>query len=1018
MSVMKYTIPEISAYSILSAAVETKNGYRFSFDATDPSKSYMVEETKQDDCPIFYQAMRVLGYNEKDLDASEKLRDVFVFIDFSGIFDRKPVGKVLEAQKKAEYMFRPEGINIFFGKQEYRYIAFERSASMGRQSRISFVREDIYEALRERMMLGMTIGRCQLSKLFAYNALPFTDGRRIDDSNLLSAEHIVVIDNPKSIVKNTPVITVVDDGTDNPVRKYRRVEKAADIEITEFDGEGLISAELARKIDIAENHPHHSFQIRLPYIKGVVHEVDFKSLFAELGISEITDIWGNRQRVSDVELIINKSMFKGFGWMTENGLPFAEYLDRCRKYDHALYISGTDKVGVQKTTELNYQFLNTLAITEEEFRPKDLPWGWTHTPEWDRRQWITKATETAYFNLVGDTGTQRSYYLADLDREDLNRTGRRRLRAELIRKNTLWLNEPIYEKELSDKAEQILSGYSRGQLMISGDNRYLSDDLIRLLSFIVSTSDGDCTLLDAECLSGNTVYAPMPGYAENETYTLLRSPHIARNEEALVRPLSTVGAFRQKYLSHLHYVLMVDSRSLIPERLGGADFDGDMIKTVADPLLNRCVQRNYTDGTYLPLLKIPAAEPLLSDANDWHARFLTIKSTFSSRVGQISNAALRSGIIAYDENTSAAEQDACRKETEILAILTGLEIDSAKSGIKPYLTEYLGIKKGRRSLFLRYKAIAEDEDGNRNWYQPTVNARLKKYFSSVDWEGVSSNLEKLPYYAYMLEKNTQKQPAKPVKDESLFDFALDPEWKEKRDPRMMERMASVIADYEEALRRVRFIHHAPENMKRKNDVERILFARGQENDYAVDELYAVFDRVSADGIRRSRLLLSERQWHLTPPEERATVLAEILPGMYGLEYTALFCDFRCGGYRILGDIICDMDDLHRSIQIQKNMFSQKGDSKDLIFMLNGIEKSRDYKEEIVHRCAQVLQPPTARENFDYEEAVKCAASLSKRQFILEVLPSTALSLTCDRSGIYDYAENKTKETKKRRIFRK
>ena len=44
MSVMKYTIPEISAYSILSAEVETKDGYRFSFDATDPSKSYMVEE--------------------------------------------------------------------------------------------------------------------------------------------------------------------------------------------------------------------------------------------------------------------------------------------------------------------------------------------------------------------------------------------------------------------------------------------------------------------------------------------------------------------------------------------------------------------------------------------------------------------------------------------------------------------------------------------------------------------------------------------------------------------------------------------------------------------------------------------------------------------------------------------------------------------------------------------------------------------------------------------------------------
>ena len=159
------------------------------------------------------------------------------------------------------------------------------------------------------MMLGMNIGQCQLSKLYAYNALLFTDGRRYQDDSLLSVKHIVVIDNPKSIVKNASVISVEDDGTDNPVRKYHRVEKTADIEITEFDGEGLVSAELAGKIDDSENHLHHSFQIRLPYIKGVVHEVDFKSLFAELGISEITDIWGNQHRVSDVELIINKSMF-------------------------------------------------------------------------------------------------------------------------------------------------------------------------------------------------------------------------------------------------------------------------------------------------------------------------------------------------------------------------------------------------------------------------------------------------------------------------------------------------------------------------------------------------------------------------------------------------------------------------------------------------------------------------------------------------------------------------------------
>ena len=46
---------------------------------------------------------------------------------------------------------------------------------------LAFVREEVYEPLRKRMMLGMTIGKCQLSKLYAYNGLMFTNGFRCLD---------------------------------------------------------------------------------------------------------------------------------------------------------------------------------------------------------------------------------------------------------------------------------------------------------------------------------------------------------------------------------------------------------------------------------------------------------------------------------------------------------------------------------------------------------------------------------------------------------------------------------------------------------------------------------------------------------------------------------------------------------------------------------------------------------------------------------------------------------------------
>ena len=988
----KYLIPQISALSLLSSAVKQADGWKFHFDATDPSKEYLVELSEQDDCMMFYQAMAVLYGSEEPSSPCDRLSDVFVYIDFSGIFDRKPVGRIAELQQKAEYLFRPEGIEIIIDERfpARRYIAFERSASMSRHNVLSFVREDVYESLRGRMMLGMKIGDCQLSKLYAYNGLMFTGGRRVEIQNLLQEKRIVVIDNPKSIVKDADIITVEDDGTDNPVRKYSRVETNADVEVLEFDGEGIISKELSYML--TESGKHHSFQIRLPYIKGVVHEVDFKKLFSELRVTKMMDIWGNAHAVADVDMILTKSMFKGFGWMTENGLTWTEYLDRCRKYNYALYISGMDKTEPQNTTELNYQFLNTLALTDDEFRPLDLPLGWDKSPNTDPRHWLTKTTETVYYDYVGELGNRQKHFTDILDNDDIGITDKRKQRAEIIKQNPLFMEEAIYAKELSDKAESFRERYAVGQLLVAGDNRYLSDDLMRLLAYIVRCAEDESKAyrkLESECLTGNTIYAPKPAYEVQDHYTLLRSPHIARNEEALVCPLSKVGKLRKKYLSHLRYVVMVDSRSLIPDRLGGADYDGDMVKTIADPLVNNCVHKGYENTASSPVLKIPSADPIIADANDWHKRMETVKSTFSSRVGQISNAALRRGIIAYDENSQSDERAASRQDVEILAILTGLEIDSAKSGVKPDLSEYLEVRKAKKSLFLQYKSIVGD-NSERKWYQPTTAKRVKEFIGKTDWDNVSSNLEKLPYYAYMLDKETLKHKANPATDAELFTFAQSPNWQDSLDQHVLERTKTIISAYNEAMKRNRFIRHIPKERKRQTDIERILFARGQENLYSVDELYSAFDHIPPYGIRLARLKLSETNWHLTPHSDRMVATYEIISGMIDYDYRELFCDFRHSGYRILGGIICDLDDMYRAKEIADHVKHQD-DGKDLNALLSNTNQTGDYRKTVACNCINLMTSHIkGAEKFDLGEVLKCAVALGERQFALEVMPMTVL----------------------------
>ncbi len=980
-----YKIYEISVIRLLSLADECDGGYIVPAEIPELIKEHIAEETLQNNCPVFYQILKIIEKNNR-LKSEAVLESALIYLDFSGIYDRKPSGKIIELQEKADKLFSPAGLQLDFGIGPIRFLAFERSASMSRNCRLSFVREDVYEILKEHMMLGMKIGNCQLSKLYAYNGLMFSDGHRFETIDL-SEKRIIIVDNPVSIVKDVDIVTVRDDGSDGALRKYTRSEETADIEVLEYDGEGIISSEWARSLNL-HNEGHHSFQIRLPYIKGVVHEVDFKNLYEELGITIICDIFGTEHKVADVEMILTKSMFKGFAWMQENEISWSEYLDRCRKYDHAFYVSGMDKTEKSNSTELNYQFLNTLAFTEEEFRPKDLPLGWNVPPENDSRIWITKTTEETYYKVACDAEWRIRHFTDELDGGKWDMEVAKRNAVSILKKNRLFINEKIYTDELDDLKNSIAEKYSSGKLIVFGDNRYLSDDLVRLLAHVAEGKEDNIPgihRLEDEMLQDNEMYAPGATYPCQDSYTLLRSPHIARNEEAVAVSVVNAGYLRTKYLSHLTYVLMVDSKSLIPERLGGADYDGDMVKTIADPLVNRCVLRNYENEKYLPLLKIPAAEPVIADASDWQARLACIKNTFSSRVGQISNAALNCGILAYDENTDAAKRDQYRKDTETLAILTGLEIDSAKSGIKPDLTEYLTERKAPRSLFLKYNSIVRTDESDRKWFQPTKKEKLKKYFASEDWQQNSSNLEKLPFYAKKLAEQTPGIKSEPQPDEVLFTFAQEPGWKEKRDPVIMDRMKSVIKIYEDALKRVLISRHQKTGLKRKNDVERILYSRGQDEDCSVEELYALFEYTEPRYIHEARRAINNLRWHLTPPEERKEIYWKITGHLrIPSNYEDLFCDFRHCGFRLLGDILCDIDENNR-IHGSANGLAKHNDNKDMATMLLGVENAPDYRQRINFNCLMVLQPIDHKDYFDFEESAKCAIALGKRKFAIDVL---------------------------------
>ena len=71
----------------------------------------------------------------------------------------------------------------------------------------------MYDRVRRRIQMDMTIGDRQLSKLYAYNGLMLSGGVRVDGIQINRPHRVIVVDNPVAVEQDVPVITVEDDGT-------------------------------------------------------------------------------------------------------------------------------------------------------------------------------------------------------------------------------------------------------------------------------------------------------------------------------------------------------------------------------------------------------------------------------------------------------------------------------------------------------------------------------------------------------------------------------------------------------------------------------------------------------------------------------------------------------------------------------------------------------------------------------------------------------------------------------------
>ena len=174
-------------------------------------------------------------------------------------------------------------------------------------------------------------------------------------------------------------------------------------------------------------------------------------------------------------------------------------------------------------------------------------------------------------------------------------------------------------------------------------------------------------------------------------YGILRNPHLSRNEQCALQPYK--DSLYNRYFDQLKGVVMISNRSAVAAALSGADFDGDIVKIVIDRTINQAIldavyekevpqeggtSRRNKFRRKLPIVSISSPKGSDRKVGRWIS-CNDARAVFSSRVGLISNLAIKIGKEEYNNHALPEESAA------LCTIATGLEIDSVKNGISPSL---------------------------------------------------------------------------------------------------------------------------------------------------------------------------------------------------------------------------------------------------------------------------------------------------------------------------------------------
>lgn len=581
-------------------------------------------------------------------------------------------------------------LNNGFTYNGIHYSRFGKSASQGKDGITAFVCDEIFDELYMITQMDIEIKECVISKYEAQRCLPFSSCTLIHNY----MPNIVIIGEYEKVLENQLIKYVVErkkefiDKDTNKKKTYnaREIEEGyKDLKLSPFDGCGCHEYEFMNNVStqLELDYEAAGVQVRLPFIKGYSVYVPFRKILKEWEYEYITDIYGNKHHVDDIDCIWNISMFKGHKLFKDKygSNAWIEYMNTVNKYQYKLGISKYSHhiKHLNKYTRMNFQYLQCLDLWNSKyidcFENKNmLEYDILDSNNDGKIIKLAKYTTSLFEKIIKGDKFYTYKFMGINNTEDYEPESKY-LEAALV--NDVMLKDPAVKQFIYRKLKKSIDEAKVGKIYCSGFYHTGVGDMIGYLQYAVGLEPIGC-LRERELYSGNF---------SNEDIISFRSPLVDSSEVNKVKIVH--NDITSKWFNHFkdQDIVMFNMYDISAPQQGGADFDGDIFllcneSIVIDSKINKNIILDIED-------KVTAKSKPYVKENIVEYEVMTR----DNRIGEITNVATS---IENKYTTNEEIKELYSNYSSLLRIFQGKEIDFLKTGTRWQMSS--GLRKHLKQL--------------------------------------------------------------------------------------------------------------------------------------------------------------------------------------------------------------------------------------------------------------------------------------------------------------------------------